>query len=88
MTGMTAKPKNLRYSNDNSVPEKSHNHIAFSVLVCLEPNIGLTFQFNTYIQGCYESRNPHNYLLFTRISFKCINQPKGATAFHSPDNFG
>ncbi len=51
---MTAKPKNLRYSNDNSVLEKSHNHIAFSVLVCLEPNIGLTFQFNTYIQGCYE----------------------------------
>jgi len=36
---MTAKPKNLRYSNDNSVPEKSHNHIAFSVLECLESNI-------------------------------------------------
>ena len=36
---MTAKPKNLRYSNENSVPEKSHNHIAFSVLECLESNI-------------------------------------------------
>ena len=51
---MTAKPKNLRNSNNLSASEKTHNHIVFSVLVCLEPNIGLTFQFKTYIQGCYE----------------------------------
>ena len=54
MTGMTAKLKNLRNSNDISAPEKIHNHIAFSVLLCLEPNIGLTFQFNTYIPRCNE----------------------------------
>ena len=54
VTRMTAKPKKIRNSNDISAPEKPYYHIAFSVLVCLEPNIGLTFQFNTYIQGCYE----------------------------------
>lgn len=36
---MTAKPKNLRNSNTLSASEKTHNHIVFSVLVCLEQNI-------------------------------------------------
>ena len=39
MTRMTAKPKKIRNSNDISAPEKPYYHIAFSVLVCLEPNI-------------------------------------------------
>ena len=39
MTGMTAKPKNLRNSNDISIPKNTHHYIAFSVLVCLIPNL-------------------------------------------------
>ena len=49
-----SKTEILRNSYDISAPEKTHNHIVFSVLVCLEPNIGLTFQFNTYIPRCNE----------------------------------
>lgn len=36
---MTAKPKNLRNSNDLSASKKTQNHIVFSVLVFLEQNI-------------------------------------------------
>jgi len=34
-----SKTENLRNSNDLSASEKTHNHIVFSVLVCLEQNI-------------------------------------------------